>query len=113
MIKTFCSEFAVCSEGRCDLTGLPCLHALNLARQMARASLQLGDTLPETFGLEADVEIPCTLRACGLSVVVADAQVAVSRQGRPLASVGLPGVAMDSGHLPSSSAIAAVGWRAH
>lgn len=113
MAKTFATEFAVCSEGRCDLTGLPCLRALNLARQMARASAQIGETLPETFGLEADVEIPGCLRPCSLSVAVAAARVAVSYRGQPLASVDMPAMTMDRGRAAGATAIAAIGWRAH
>lgn len=32
---------AIGSDGRCHLNGLPCLPALNIARQMARASAAL------------------------------------------------------------------------
>lgn len=113
MAKTYITEFAVCSDGRCDLTGLPCLHALNLARQMARASASLGDTLLETFGLEADVEIAGCLRPCTLSIVVADAGVTVSREDLPLASADLPDMSMGVGRAGGVSAIAAVNARAH
>lgn len=113
MAKTYINDFAVCADGRCDLTGLPCLRALNLARQTARASASLGDTLLETFGLEAAVEIDGCLRPCGLSIVVADARVAVSREGHPLASVDLPAVSMRRGSADGASAFAAANWRAH
>jgi hypothetical protein len=113
MAKTFATEFAVCSDGRCDLTGLPCLRALNLARQMARASASLGDTLLETFGLEAEVDISGCLRPCRLSLAVAEARVAVSREGQPLASAQLPDMSMGLARAEVSPAMAAIGWRAH
>lgn len=113
MAKTFANDFAICSDGRCDLTGLPCLQALNLARQMARASASLGDTLLETFGFEADVEISACLRVCNLSVSVADGRVAVSRAGHPLASADLPRMSVGQGRVDGAPAMAAVGWRAH
>lgn len=112
MQKRYFTEFAVCSDGRCDLTDLPCLRALNLARQMAGASASLGDALPEAFGLEADVEIADCLRPCRLSIAVDGPSVAVSREGFPLASVHLPMASLEhgrSGALP----FAAANWRAH
>ena len=112
MDKIYLSDVAVISDGRCDLNGLPCLRALNLARQMARASASLDAALPETFGLEAEVEISDCLRVCHLVIALSAGRVAVSRSGNALASVELPALSaamMAAGASPC----AAVGWRGH
>ena len=76
MIKKHIQDFAVIADGRCDLNGLPCLRALNLARQMARASASLDNALPEDFSVEAHVDIAECLRPCRLSMSVAGGCVA-------------------------------------
>jgi hypothetical protein len=112
MDKKYIKDFAVVADGRCDLSGLPCLQALNLARQMARAAASLDDALPESFGIEAHVDIAQCLRPCRLSMSVAGGCVAVSREGAPLASVEMAPLTLGR-HAPVNVPFAAVGRRAH
>lgn len=95
------------SEGLCDLTGLPCLSALNLARQMAKAVLALGDALSDTFGVEAEVEVAGCLRPCTLSIEAGSQGVRIARAGRPLASAGLDfaGLGSPSGYGSSAARV--------
>jgi hypothetical protein len=94
MTKKLAIELAVRTDGRCDLSGRPCLQALNLAHQLALASTRLGESVAEEFALSADVDIPGCLRACQLSVALAKARVTVSHSGHRLASVDLAMTAM-------------------
>ena len=58
MDKKYIKDFAVVADGRCDLNGLPCLQAINLARQMARVSASLDQTLPESFSVDNGLMTP-------------------------------------------------------
>ena len=113
MIKKHIQDFAVIADGRCDLNGLPCLRALNLARQMARASASLDNALPEDFSVEAHVDIAECLRPCRLSISVADGCVSVSREGAALASVDMAVVSFDRHPVEGAMPFAAIGRRAH
>lgn len=113
MDKKHIKDFAVIADGRCDLNGLPCLQALNLARQMARASASLDHALPESFSVEAHVDIAECLRPCRLSMSVADGCVSVSREGAPLASVDMAVLAFDRRSREGAMPFAAIGRRAH
>lgn len=113
MIKKHIQDFAVIADGRCDLNGLPCLQALNLARQMARASASLDHALPEDFGVEAHVDIAECLRPCRLSMSVAGGCVSVSREGAPLASVDMTILSFDRRAVEGAMPFAAIGRRAH
>lgn len=113
MDKKHIKDFAVIADGRCDLNGLPCLQALNLARQMARASVSLDHALPESFSVEAHVDIAECLRPCRLSMSVADGCVSISREGAPLASVDMAVLAFDRRSREGAMPFAAIGRRAH
>ena len=113
MVKKHIKDFAVIADGRCDLNGLPCLQALNLARQMARVAASLDDALPESFSVEAHVDIAQCLRPCRLSMSVAGGCIAVSREGAPLASVDMATLARERHAFESIVPFAAIGRRAH
>jgi hypothetical protein len=113
MDKKHIKDFAVIADGRCDLNGRPCLQALNLARQMARASASLDDALPEAFSVEAYVDVAECLRPCRLSMSVTSACVSVSHEGAPLASVDMAVLSFDRRAVDHAVPFAAIGRRAH
>ena len=113
MEKKRISDFAVIADGRCDATGLPCLRALNLARQMARASSSLDCALTEDLGVEAHVDIAECLRPCRLSISLANGRVSVSRQGAPLASVDMAGLSPERRSWEGVAPSVAIIRRAH
>lgn len=113
MDKKHIKDFAVVADGRCDLNGLPCLQALNLARQMARVSASLDHALPDTFSVEAHVDIAECLRPCRLSMSVGGGCVSVSREGAPLASVNMAVLSLERRSLEGVVPFAAIGRRAH
>lgn len=78
-------SIAVVPDGLCDLTGEVCPHALDFARRMARASASMSEALSDAFALNASVEVTCH-RACMLSVAIRHRELAVSHEGRALAS---------------------------
>lgn len=113
MIKKHIQDFAVIADGRCDLNGLPCLQALNLARHMAGALASLDHALPEAFSVEAHVDVAECLRPCRLSMSVAGGCVSVSREGVPLASVDLAALSLEPRVFEGAVPFAAVGRRVH
>jgi hypothetical protein len=113
MHKSHSIDPAVCSDGRCDLNDLPCLRALNLARQMARASGSLGQALPEAFSLDAHVDIVDCLRPCRLTISLAGDRISVSREGVALASADLQIVPFERRAFATAAACATVSRRAH
>jgi hypothetical protein len=113
MTKKHIQDFAVIADGRCDLNGLPCLRALNLVRQMARASGSLDHALPADFSVEAYVDIAECLRPCRLTMSVAGGCVSVSREGAPLASVDMTVLSFDRCCVDGGMPFAAIGRRAH
>ena len=86
-------KIAVVPDGLCDLTGEICPQALDFARRMARASASMSDALSDDFALDASVEVADCHRRCILSIAIRHREIAVSREGAPLASA-VTGLAM-------------------
>lgn len=92
-------NIAVVPDGFCDLTGAICPQALDLARRMARASASLSEALSDGFALDASVDVAGCHRPCILSIAIRHREVAVTHEGRALASA-VTGLAM----VPARSA---------
>jgi len=92
-------SIAVVPDGLCDLTGAACPHALDFARRMAQASISMSEALSDAFELDASVDVADCHRSCILSIAIRHREIAVSREGRALASA-VTGLAM----MPARSA---------
>lgn len=87
------NSIAVVPDGFCDLTGKVCPQALDFARRMAHASASMSEAFSDAFELDASVEVTGCHRACILSIAIRHREIAVSREGRALASA-VTGLAM-------------------
>lgn len=94
-------SIAVVPDGFCDLTGKTCPQALDFARRMARASASMSEALSDDFELDASVDVAGCHRPCILSIAIRHREVAVTHEGRALASA-ITGLAM----VPARNALA-------